>query len=166
MFVEHGRPGRNIYLDDIIIQPATYDCSSDMPIYSLDFEVADTRFWTALGTTEIAMYEPGVGGTGHALRTTIRREWWGYMTQVLNRRCLIEEDKSQFSANMILLDPSNNDKVYNCDPSLKWGVDNNTDYTCPLAALRVVIGAMKTDYDIGAMHITKDDEWNNIYGFF
>jgi len=156
MFVEHGRPGRNIYLDDIIIQPATYDCSSDMPIYSLDFEVADTRFWTALGTTEIAMYEPGVGGTGHALRTTIRREWWG----------IIEEDKSQFSANMILLDPSNNDKVYNYYPSLKLDVNNYTDYTCPLAALRVVIGAMKTDYDIGAMHITKDDEWNNIYGFF
>jgi len=137
-----------------------------MRIYGLDFEVVDTRFWTALGTTEIAMYEPGVGGTGHVLRFTMRKEWWGSMPQVLNKRCLIEGDKYQFSANMILLDPSNNDKVYNCDPSLKWGVDNNTDYTCPLAALRVITGAMKTDYDIRVIPITEDDEWNNIYGFF
>ena len=57
------------------------------------------------------------------------------MTKVLNKRYLIEGDKYQFSANMILLYLSNNDKVYNCDPSLKWGVDNNIDYTCPLATL-------------------------------
>jgi len=158
MFVERGRPDLNIYLDDIITQPTTYDCSSDMPTYRFDFEVADTSLWTALGTTEIDMYEPGFGGTGHVLRTTMRKEWWGSMTQVLNKRCLIEGDKYQFSANMILLDPSNNDTVYNCDPSLKWGVDNNTEYTCPLAALRVVTSAMKTDYDIGAIPITEDDE--------
>ena len=118
MFVNRGRPDLNIYLDDIIIQPTTYDCSSDIrTIYSLDFEVADTGFWTALGTAEIAMYEPGLGGTGHTLRTTMRKKWWwGSITQVLNKHCLIKGDKYQFSANMILLYLSNNDKVYNCDP--------------------------------------------------
>ena len=39
-----------------------------MPIYNVDFEAGDTRFWYAEGVTDIDMHSPGLNGN-YAIRT-------------------------------------------------------------------------------------------------
>jgi len=161
-FIERARPGLNMIVDDVIIQPTIHGCS--MPIYNGDFEVGDTRFWRSIGTTEIAIYPTGYTSE-KSLRTTVRKEWWGSMLQDLNKDCLIEGERFNVNAMLLLLDE--NDNVYDCDPNLVWGENGNMDSVCPVVTLRLATGSQVEDIEIGAMPgpFTKGD-WNNIFGEF
>jgi len=161
-FIDRARPGVNIMIDFVLVIPTIHGCQ--MPIYNGDFEVGDTRFWRTIGSTEIDIYDTGYSGES-SLRTTKRKEWWGSMIQDLNKDCLFKGDKFSVSAMVMFLDADEN--IYDCNPSLQWGVDANMDKVCPTIALRLTTGSQIEDIDIGAMPgpIT-EGLWNNIFGQF
>ena len=57
--IARTRPGVNLVIDDVIIQPTLYGCQQ--PLYDRDFEIGDTRYWKTIGNTDITMYTPGYG---------------------------------------------------------------------------------------------------------
>jgi len=161
--IERTRPGVNLLIDDITIRPTLYGCQ--MPVYNRDFETGDTRFWRTIGNTKIAIYQPGYD-SNYALRTTLRDEFWGSMTQDLNKDCLVEGDRFTVSAMLLLLDK--NDDVYECDLSAVWGdISTNLNDSCPIMSLRIASGAVITDLDIGTIpDQSKSSDWDSIYGEF
>jgi len=163
--IERARPGVNLIIDDVIIQPTLYGCQQ--PLYNGDFEIGDNRFWKTIGSTEIGMYTPGYDGSSYALRTTSRNEFWGSMTQDLNKDCLVEGDRFTISAMILLLDE--NDDVYECDVSAVWGVlaDGAMDNNCPSMILKITSGSDITDIDIGSIpELSNSQDWDGIYGQF
>lgn len=162
MFVERGRPGVNIIIDDVVIQPIVYGCH--MPLYNGDFEKGDTRFWEAVGTTEIDMYSPGYE-SDYAIRTTKRKEFWGSMSQALNKDCLVLGDTFEVTGMLLLLDE--NDNIYDCNVNNMWGDGGNMDHVCPLVALRVSSGAVHDVVEFGSMPgPIKSQQWNAFFGQF
>ena len=161
-FIERGRGGVELIVDDVVIQP-TFDFDCKMPVYNTDFEVGDTRYWKSIGTTEIDIFSPGYN-SDYALRTSMRKEFWGSMLQDLNKDCLVEGDNYSVSGMVLLLD--SNDSIYDCDPSLQWGTDG-MEYICPTLTLRVTTGAQTEDIDIGNVPGPfKSQDWNAIHGLF
>jgi len=161
--VERARPGVDLIMDDITVQPTSYDCY--MPLSNRDFEIGDTRFWGSVGNADIVMYTPGYG-SAYALRTTNRLEFWASMSQELDKDCLVEGDRFTVSAMILLLD--GNDNPYDCTVGLLWGEGNNgKDFVCPIMTLRIVSGTNIDDIDIGSMPGPyQKQNWNSIHGQF
>ena len=103
--IERLRGGLDFVMDDLVIQPTSYDYH--MPIYNGYFEVGDTRFWGNIGTAEIDLTSPGYN-SDYALRTTSRGQYWSSMSQDLNLECLVEGDTFTVNAMILLLDANDN----------------------------------------------------------
>ena len=89
-----------------------------MSVYNTDFKTGEMRFWKTIGVTEIAIHSPGYK-SDYALKTTSRSEWWGSMSQDLNKDCLIEGEKFTVSAMVLLLDQ--NEAIHEYDATAVWG---------------------------------------------
>jgi len=160
LMIERARPGLEIIVDDVTVKKTIKTC--DMPIYNVDFEIGDTRFWSSFGTTEIDMHSPGYTGN-YALRTIARNEFWGSMAQAVNRECMKLGTDYEVSAMFKLLNAAD-DSDTDCNPYLAWGAGINV---CPTMSLRIRTGVIVKDIDIGSTSATYvQGAWNAIYGTF
>jgi len=162
--IERARGGLDFVMDDVTIQPTSYDCH--MPIYNGDFEVGDTRFWGSIGTANIDIISPGYNSV-YALRTTSRGEFWSSMSQQLDTDCLVEGERFAVSAMILLL--SGNNQIYDCTVGLVWaeGENGGRDFVCPTMSIRIMSGTTATDIDIGSMAgPSTPQNWNSIHGQF
>mmetsp|Transcript_16092 Transcript_16092/g.46366 ORF Transcript_16092/g.46366 Transcript_16092/m.46366 type:complete len:1757 (-) Transcript_16092:207-5477(-) len=152
MFIERAKPGVDIVVDDVLIQPTVQGCSN--AIYNGDFELGDMRYWKTIGNSEIAISEPG-HASAYALKTTRRDQFWSSMAHDINLDCLVEGEDYGIDGYIRLMD--SNGAFVNCDSTLTWGVNSAMTNVCPSLDMRIVKGNITEDRHIGQV----TQPWNS-----
>jgi hypothetical protein len=162
MFVERGKPGSQLIVDDLRVKKVFRGC--DDYYYNRDIESGDTRHWENKGHVSIDLFSPGYN-SDYALKTVYRDVYWASMMQEIDTNCLNVGMKYTLSS-MIRLKVTETGANWKCNKDIVWGVVWQLWEACPVMTLQYWNGDQTSYQDIGRFEDFKANEWNELKGDF